>query len=52
MVVRKKEAMPPPMITTASALEALVVEFVEHDMDVFSSRSLPSSLGSAERGIF
>ncbi len=52
MVVRKKEAIPPPMTTTASALEALVPDDVEHDVDVFSSRILPRSLGSAENGIY
>jgi hypothetical protein len=50
MVVLRNEAMPPPITTTASAFDALVVE-LEQDVDVFSSRSLPRSLGRAEREV-
>jgi hypothetical protein len=49
--VRRKDARPPPMTTTASAFEALGEE--EHVVweEAFSSSSLPSNLGSAVDGL-
>ena len=49
MTVRKNDANPPPMTTTARALEALP-EFAHVVLDeLFSSSSLPRSFGSAEK---